>query len=387
MSHVPQDLEEDRLALSLSQAGLPRPLVPLLRLAQALRAHGFAVAPDQTISVTAAIGLLGPRDIEDIRAAARALFAIPHEREAEFSALFDAVFLGDIALEGPEGSGEEEEPVAVHDPTGDTTTLEGEEDEDESGQAATPGERLGQRELAPRGDEAALAALAARAPRALPRRTSYRWSKARHGKKPDLRRTLREAVRRDGEVMRLPQLRRKTRQRRILLLIDVSGSMRERSEGSLQLAHVLVQAAERAEVFTLGTRLTRVTPALEVADRERALARVGRIVADIDGGTRLGDALTAYLDVPRFAGFARGAAVVVLSDGLERGDPEALIAAVRRLSRLAWRLDWLTPLAADPGFRPETEALAAVMPMLHSLGDGGSPAAVAGHLLNLARAV
>ena len=136
----------------------------------------------------------------------------------------------------------------------------------------------------------------------------------------DTRRTLREAVRNDGDVMRLRRLKRRPRQRRILLLIDVSGSMKERTETHLRIAHALAHAVERIEVFTFGTRLTRVTRAMRLKQREQALAATSAIVSDWDGGTRIGDALRAFLSVPRFAGYSRGAVVLVLSDGLERGD-------------------------------------------------------------------
>ncbi|MEM6943377.1 MAG: VWA domain-containing protein, partial [Pseudomonadota bacterium] len=200
------------------------------------------------------------------------------------------------------------------------------------------------------------------------------------------RRTLRAALRREGEAIALLRRRRRYRQRRIVLLIDVSGSMRERTDERLALAHCLAQAAERVEVFTLGTRLTRITRDLRARDRARALAHVGRLVADLDGGTRIGEALETFLAVPRYAGFARGALVVALSDGLERGSPDAMIGAVRRLSRLAWRLDWLSPLAADPAYRPATAGLGAVLGDLDRLGDGGSTEAIAEHLLSLGRA-
>ena len=200
-----------------------------------------------------------------------------------------------------------------------------------------------------------------------------------------MRRTLREAARRDGDVMRLHQSRRKMRQRRVLMLIDVSGSMKDRSETLLRLSHTVVQAADRAEVFTLGTRLTRITQALRPREGVQALMRASQAIADFDGGTRIGDALAAYLSVPRYAGFARGAAVVVLSDGLERGEPGAMIDAVQRLSRSAWRLDWLTPLASDPDYRPVTAGLSGILPILDHLGDASSTAAVADHILTMAR--
>jgi len=146
---------------------------------------------------------------------------------------------------------------------------------------------------------------------------------------------------------------------------------------------VLLQAAPNVEVFTFGTRLTRVTRPLRLKRREQALNAAAHLVSDWDGGTRIGDALQAFLAVPRFAGYARGAAVVVISDGLERGDVSALRDAVARLSRRAWRLSWLTPLATGPGFRPQTEALIAIERFVDDLHDGGSSRAVVSHILSL----
>ena len=148
--------------------------------------------------------------------------------------------------------------------------------------------------------------------------------RARRGPFADLRRTLRDSVRNDGEVLRLGRLRRRARPRKLLLLIDVSGSMKARTEENMKLAHALVQAVDHVEVFTFGTRLTRVTRPLRLKRREQALNAAAHLVSDWDGGTRIGDALQAFLAVPRFGGYARGAAVVIVSDGLERGDVSAL---------------------------------------------------------------
>jgi uncharacterized protein with von Willebrand factor type A (vWA) domain len=153
----------------------------------------------------------------------------------------------------------------------------------------------------------------------------------------------------------------------------------------MALAHVLVQAAPQVEVFTFGTRLTRVTRPLRLKRREQALNAASHLVSDWDGGTRIGDALQAFLSVPRFAGYARGAAVIVVSDGLERGDVASLRDAVTKLSRRAWRLSWLTPLATSPGFRPQTEALLAIERFVDDLVDGGSSAAIVAHVLALGR--
>lgn len=361
---------------------LPRAMEPFVRFAHTLRQAGFPVAPDQTIGFVEGVGLLGPRDMNDIFRTGRALFAIPPERFPEYEALFHAVFMDQI-VQAP-ATASEDEPVEAFEPTGSSTDVEVTEDTSEVGAEAAHTERLGQRALSDMADTEVLAHLRRTAPQALPRRLSYRRRSQRHGDRLDMRRTLREAARRDGDVLRLHQTARKTRQRRIVMLVDVSGSMKDRSDSAMQLAHTLVQAADRVEVFTLGTRLTRITHALRPADRAQALDRVATAVADFDGGTRIGEALAAFLAVPRYAGFARGAAVVVLSDGLERGGPEAMTEAVTRLSRIAWRLDWLSPLAADPDYRPRTEALARILPHLDSLSDGASPAAIVRHLLTMA---
>jgi uncharacterized protein with von Willebrand factor type A (vWA) domain len=208
--------------------------------------------------------------------------------------------------------------------------------------------------------------------------------RARRGPFADLRRTLRDSVRNDGEVLWLGRLKRRSRPRKLLLLIDVSGSMKARTEDNMKLAHALIQAAPNVEVFTFGTRLTRVTRPLRLKRREQALNAASHLVSDWDGGTRIGDALQAFLAVPRFAGYARGAAVIVVSDGLERGELSALRDAVAKLSRRAWRLSWLTPLAAGPGFRPQTEALIAISRFVDDLAGGGSTADIVAHVLSLA---
>lgn len=364
----------------MSPAPLPRAVRPLVDFASVLRANGFAAAPEQTEGFIAAVGALGPRSIEDLRRGAVALFAPIPERRAEFEALFRAHFLGQtLAAEAAEG--EEDELQAQDDAGAETEIIEGEESE--GGGEAVAAEALNLRRFGP-GEDDALSRFAKAAPERLPRRPSRRRRRARTGPGLDMRRALRKAAARDGEVLELPRLRPRLRQRRLLLLIDVSGSMKAQIDGALRFAHALVQTADRVEVFTVGTRLTRVTTALRLKRREAALDQASGLVADWDGGTRLGDALQAFLAVPRFAGFARGAAVLILSDGLERGGPEAMVDAVRRLSRLAWRLDWLTPLALGPGFAPRTAALEAAAPWIDRFAPGGSVDAMCAHALALA---
>ncbi len=359
---------------------LPRAAAPFVGFPALLRAHGFNVATDQTIGFLQAIELLGPESIEDIRRAGIAMLAIPHDREDEYDALFRAFFLG---MTVPGVVEDDDDTVAAHEPTGTDEEAEEIDPDDEPGDEAAVTERLSRRSFADAAPDAELARFRRLAPRRLPRRHSYRFQTHKLGRMPDLRKTLRDAARRDGDVITLSMRRRKDRQRKIVVLIDVSGSMKDHTEASMILAHTLVQTAERAEVFTLGTRLTRTTPALRLRNREQALSRVSNIVSDVDGGTRIGDALAAFLAIPRYTGFVRGAAVVVLSDGLERGEPDTMIDAVRRLSRLAWRLDWLTPLGAHADYAPATAALVAILPDLDVLGDGATVPKVIGHLLSM----
>ena len=359
---------------------LPRPLAPFLSFAQALRATGFLAAPEQTQSFIAAVGLIGPKSLLDVRRAAHATFGPPPERHEEFDALFDEIFLGRV-LTAPAPGEPEDMPNAFD--AGAFEPIIAPEDEEPSGADASVAERLFARRFVDDENEA-LRMFAKSLPSALPRRRARRTMRGK-GRMADPRRTFRHMMRRDGEIARLLRRTRKQRQRRVLLLIDVSGSMKSGTDGSLRLAHALVQAGEQVEVFTIGTRLTRVTRALARRNREQALELASGLVADWDGGTRLGEALQVFLSVPRFAGFARGAFAIVISDGLERGGPQALTQAMTRLDGLAWSVLWLTPLAADAHFLPKTDALRAIAPMIDRLGNGGSARAIADEILHFAK--
>ncbi|MBW0004983.1 MAG: VWA domain-containing protein [Hyphomicrobiales bacterium] len=349
-----------------------------------LRRAGFAVAPEQSMSWLAAIELLGPRGMNDMRRAAHATLAPPPERLSEFDALFDQHFLG-VSPPPLEAQPTSDEPLrAADDLSAGPEPIFGDESR-ESGEKATRAERLAARRFA-LGDETQLLRRFTRAlPRRAPRRRGYRWRGARGGAATDARRMFRDAMRNAGEFVKLRRRKRRSRQRRIVLIIDVSGSMKERTQTHLAFAHALTRGADWVETFTMGTRLTRITRALRLRQKEQALGAASMLVADWDGGTRIGDALSAFLAIPRFAALARGAAVVLLSDGLEFGDPSEMAEAVARLSRLAWRLVWLTPLAADPRFEPRTAGLVAARPFLDRLGDGGSLASICDHVLDLAR--
>lgn len=360
---------------------LPRAVRPFAGFARHLRRFGFPVACEQAIAFMQGVTLLGPRSMEDIRQAALATLAPPHDRIAEFDALFRSFFYGEAMVTVDAKSNKDTE---VKDDGG--VEQEGEQLElrqEESGESASGLEQLGRRTFT--SDREALNAFRKALPAALPQRRSFRPVRARSRGLLDLRRALRAIVRADGDVPAPPFRRRPTVSRRLLILIDISGSMKLHTGDYLKLAHSAVQAADRVEVFTLGTRLTRITRALKVRDLDAALDRTAALVDDWDGGTRIGPTLLAFLGVPRFAAFARGAAIVILSDGLERGDHAEMEMAIRRLHARAFRLSLATPLAGDPRFSPRTAALQAILPCLDDLVDGSSLPGLADFVLTLAR--
>ncbi|MDP3967610.1 MAG: VWA domain-containing protein, partial [Nocardioides sp.] len=175
---------------------------------------------------------------------------------------------------------------------------------------------------------------------------------------------------------RLAHRRRTTRPRRVVLLVDVSGSMSAYADALLRLAHRFVTSGDRGavEVFTVGTRLTRLTRALSDPDAERALVAAGRSVPDWSGGTRLGDMLAAFLERWGRRGLARGAVVVVFSDGWERGDAAYLGEQMRRLRLLAHRVLWVNPHRGKDGYAPVQQGIVAALPHVDGLLAGHSMA-------------
>lgn len=158
-----------------------------------------------------------------------------------------------------------------------------------------------------------------------------------------------------------------------MLLIDVSGSMAPYADSLLRFAHVLCRNRKAStEVFTIGTRLTRITPALSLRDADSALAAAADTIADYSGGTRLGEVLQAFLDRWGRRGTARGAVVVLFSDGWERGSPGLLAEQVSRLRRLARLLVWVNPHKGKEGYAPVQGGIVAVLPHLDRFLAGHS---------------
>ncbi|RWH73660.1 VWA domain-containing protein [Mesorhizobium sp.] len=352
---------------------------PFLGFARLLRDHAFPIAPEQTISFMQAVTLLGPRSMDDIYEAALATLAPSLDRRDEFEAHFRSYFYGDAK---PSIEGQEDDETRIKDDRGAREEEKQTIRQEKGGELSSALEQLSSRDF--QRDTDGLGQFRRKLATAVPARRSFRTERTRSRGTLDLRRSLSEVVSADGDIPSPLLRRRQTISRKLLLLIDVSGSMKQHTADYLKLAHAAVQGAHRAEIFTFGTRLTRITSALRIRDREQALARAAALVDDWDGGTRMGPTLLAFLSVPRFSAFARGACVVVLSDALERGDHCDLETAMRRLSARAFRLSLASPLAGDPRFRPETAALRAILPVLDDLVDGSSVGSLTDFILSLA---
>jgi uncharacterized protein with von Willebrand factor type A (vWA) domain len=196
----------------------------------------------------------------------------------------------------------------------------------------------------------------------------------RHGR-PDPRATLRRARRTGGDPLRIVRRRRREAPRRLILLCDISGSMEPYARAYLQLLESAVGGAS-AEAFTFATRLTRVTAELRDRDPDAALRRAAAAAPDWSGGTRIGEALRVFNRRHGRRGLARGAVVVILSDGWERADPELVGREMVLLRRLAHRIVWVNPRAAAPGFEPLAGGLAAALPSCDVMVSGHSLAAL-----------
>jgi uncharacterized protein len=207
---------------------------------------------------------------------------------------------------------------------------------------------------------------------ATPERRTRRSERDRHGDRIDLRRTLRGSLRTAGDPIRLARRRRRVIRRRIVLLCDISGSMEPYARAYLQFLTCAAGAGPNAEAFVFATRLTRITRALASRNPERAIQRAAATAPDWSSGTRIGDALKAFNDRHGRRGMARGAVVVILSDGWERGDPALVGREMERLRRLAYRIVWVNPRVGARGFEARAGGLVAALPFVDALVSGHS---------------
>jgi uncharacterized protein with von Willebrand factor type A (vWA) domain len=203
-----------------------------------------------------------------------------------------------------------------------------------------------------------------------PRRSRRRVPAKGRGERPDLRRTVRAALRAEGEPVRRAFTEAGERPRRLVLLLDVSGSMEPYARALIRFVHAAVAGRTKVEAFALGTRLTRITRELSTHDPDAAIARAAEVVTDWSGGTRLGDGLRQFNDEWGQRGMARGAIVVILSDGWDRGEPEVMAEQMARLSRVAFRVVWVNPLKASAGYAPLAQGMAAALPYVDEFVEG-----------------
>jgi uncharacterized protein len=208
------------------------------------------------------------------------------------------------------------------------------------------------------------------------RRSRRTRPSSRQRGRPDLRRTVRRALRAGGEPIDRAFLESSTRPRRLVLLCDVSGSMEPYARALVRFLHAAVVGRARVEAFALGTRLTRITRELSSRDPDAAVAAAAKRVVDWSGGTRLGDGLRQFNDEWGIRGMARGAVVVILSDGWDRGEPEVLAEQMARLQRVAHRVVWVNPLKASPEFAPLARGMAAALPYVDEFVEGHSLASL-----------
>jgi hypothetical protein len=346
---------------------LPR---QLSRLAAAMRREGARVGLGELLTAHRALAVVDASDRRLAHHALRAALCSGREDLAIFDAAFEEVF----------GSPRHEQPVTAQTVSAAAGELETPADAGgrDRGAAVPSGwsdaERLRHADFADLGPEdlARVSALVAALARRGPRRSSRRLRPHHHRHASvDVRATIRDSLRYGGEPLRRRWRGPSERPRRLVAVCDVSGSMRPYAEGLLRYVHALVAARSGVEAFVFGTRLTRVTPELRTRSPERALARLGAVVEDWAGGTRIGESLRT-LNTEHGGRVGRGATVVVLSDGWDRGATDELSAELARLARTAHRLIWLNPLKARPGYEPLAKGMEAALPHLDVFLAGNS---------------
>ena len=396
-------------AVPLAVPDEPRLVRNVGHFVRALRAAGLPLGPAQAMDAVRALEAAGLTDRADFRSAlAAALVRRPEER-----AVFDQMFrlywrdprylehMMSFMMPAMRGTAAEREARAgearaaqalLHGVERDAPEMpdgEGEEVEIDATATASGEERLRTIDFEQMSAAEARAAARLVARLALPARPlpSRRHAAAARGR-PDPRATMRAALRRGGEMTELRRRRAAVRWPDLVALCDISGSMSAYSRPVLHLLHALANRRGTGwgavHAFTFGTRLTNVTRHLRARDADAALAAAGAEAQDWEGGTRIGDCLRAFNRDWGRRVLPRGATVLLVTDGLERGDPDALSEAAGRLGRTARRLVWLNPLLRWDGFAPRAAGMRALLPHVDELRAGHSVAALDGLVRSLA---
>lgn len=347
----------------------------LVEFARTLRWAGVDASAQRVATMLAAVDALDVTDPRDTYWAGRSTLCGGADDLAVYDATFAAFFGGHAPIRGLPLPAPPSMPRAST-PFSATDSVEPADDSEsvEVAVSASETELLRHRDMSmlsaiERDDVRRMIALLAVGTAARP---SRRRAPASRGE-VDRARTVKAMLRQGGEPTRLARRRRRAKPRRLVMLIDVSGSMASYSDSLLCFGHAAMRRAPSlTEVFTIGTRLTRVTRALRHRDPDVALREAGETIPDWHGGTRLAESLKAFLDRWGQRGTARGAVVVLCSDGWERGDVGPLAEQVARLARLAHRLVWVNPHRAKAGYQPLAGGMAACLPYIDDFVGGHS---------------
>jgi uncharacterized protein len=382
-----------------SRPGRPDLADVAARFANLLHAGGVPVTPERAGRFASVLVLARPITVPELYWPARITLVGEHSHIPVFDRVFAQVFEGVVDpadfrgdTPPPPAPGRGDNRPLRPGPSAHEGTLPSpsapvaESISDSDGDAAehesltmtsSPEERLRQRDFSTLTPEelARLRDLARTMSLVPPTRRSRRDVRDASGAELDVRATLRRARRTGGEPLEAVRRHPRRKPRRIVLICDISGSMEAYARAYLQLLFSGVGGA-RAEAFVFATRLTRLTGVLRGADPDAGLQRAGRLAPDWSGGTRIGDAIKAFTDGYGRRGMARGAVVLVISDGWDTGDPQILAREMARLRRLAFRVVWINPRKAAPGYAPLTGGMAAALPSVDAFVSGHSLAAL-----------
>jgi uncharacterized protein len=358
-----------------------------------LRDAGLPVTAERAAWFAQALAVVEPISRRRLYWTARAAFVSDRMQVSVFDAVFFAVFGSDRAEQEEPASEDERTEAAPADEA--PRAVAGATDAPPPGATPSPGSITRTAELThdvpvpvlasdeevlrskrfdalEPGELARLYRLMTRLRVATPSRRTRRAERDRRGERIDMRRTLRGSLRTAGDPIRLARRRRRVVRRRIVLLCDISGSMEPYARAYLQFLTCAAGAGANAEAFVFATRLTRLTRALSSRNPERAIERAATAAPDWSSGTRIGDALKKFNDRHGRRGMARGAVVVILSDGWERGDPTLVGREMERLRRLAYRIVWVNPRVSARGFEARAGGLVAALPHCDALVSGHS---------------
>ena len=349
------------------------------RFGAALRDEGLEVPVGSMITFMAALGCAGVDTRAKVYWCGRATLVPRPEDFDTYDMVFTRFWEGidPQALLPPPPTAEV--TIAFDDLEGDGADGDQEEDSDTIAVRYSPYELLREKDFADCTAEelAELAQLMSQLRLGGVMRRSRRLQPVRQPRgRPDLRRTVRRALQAGGEPITRSFRQPGEQPRRLVLLLDVSGSMESYARALLRFVHAAVVARRRVEAFALGTRLTRLTRELSTHDPDAAFDRAAGAVEDWSGGTRLGESIGVFCDLWGVRGMARGAVVVILSDGWDRGEPAVMAEHMTRLGRVAHKVIWVNPLKATPGYAPLAQGMAAALPFVDEFVEGHSLASL-----------